>query len=259
MCLNFRNGKLEDVPELRELWREAFGDSDAYLDTFFSIAWSARRCRVAVEKGQIVGALYWFPCTCRGQSLAYVYAVATKKELQGKGIATALMENLNAHLEDFGTAGIILVPGSRELVRFYAKRGYKPCSPQGRIKAKAAGPRVQLKAVSPRRYGELRKELLPPGGVVQEGVNLDFLATQVHLYEGKNLLLAAIAQEDGTVLGLELLCKDPVKQIPGILKALKAEEGVFRVPYEMGRPFALFRPLKTWDGEVPGYFAFAFE
>ncbi len=259
MCLEFRCGKSEDVPALRELWQEAFGDSHAFLDTFFSVAWSARRCRVAVEKGQVVGALYWFPCSCRGQSLAYVYAVATRKESQGKGIATALMEDLNTHLESTNTAGIILVPGSKELVRFYAKRGYKPCSPQGRIKAKAAGPRVQLKAVSPRRYGEVRKELLPSGGVVQEGVNLDFLATQVRLYEGKNLLLAAVAQEDGSILGLELLCKDPVKQIPGILKALKGEEGVFRVPYEGGRPFALFRPLRTWEGEVPGYFAFAFE
>lgn len=259
MCLEFRCGMNEDIPELRELWKEAFGDSDAYLDTFFSVAFSSRRCRVAVGNGQIMGALYWFPCTCRGQSLAYVYAVATRRDCQGKGVATALMEDLNKDLEMSGISGIILVPGSTELVRFYAKRGYRPCANQGRIRAIADGLRTPIKMVSPRRYGELRKDLLPLNGVVQEGVNLDFLAQNVNLYAGKDFLLAAVRQPDGTVLGLELLSKTPMKHIPGILKTLKAEEGVFHVPYEKGRPFALFRPLKDWEGEVPGYFAFAFE
>ncbi len=255
----FRCGSFEDVPQLRCLWKEAFGDSDAYLDTFYSVAFSPDRCRIAVEDGIILAVLYWFPCACRGQKLVYVYAVATKKSFQGKGLATSLMEDLNAHLEALEVSGVILVPGSQDLVRFYEKRGYRPCAMQKTVRSKAQGDPASLHEISPRRYGELRKKLLPPGGVVQEGVNLEFLATQAHLYAGEDLLLAAVQQPEGDILGLELLCNDPEKQIPGILKALHAKCGSFRIPSDDGKPFALFHPLKGWCGDAPGYFAFAFE
>ena len=31
---------LGQIPELRQLWKEAFGDSDAFLDAFFMVAFS---------------------------------------------------------------------------------------------------------------------------------------------------------------------------------------------------------------------------
>ncbi len=259
MCLKFRCGKMEDVMELRQIWKEAFEDTDAYLDTFYSVAFSPERCRLATVKEEIAAVLYWFPCSCCGQDLAYVYAVATKKAFQGKGLATALMENLNVHLEGFGVAGIILVPGSVDLVRFYEKRGYTPCAMQKTIGGTACGKTVSLQKVNPEKYEELRRKLLPHGGVAQEGVNLEFLARSAALYAGENLLLAAVRKEDGTILGLELLCQNPEIKIPGILNALNIGKGKFRIPSADGKPFALFHPLKGWEGDAPAYFAFAFE
>ena len=116
-----------------------------------------------------------------------------------------------------------------------------------------------LKPVSPRRYGELRQGLLPPGGVRQEGVSLEFQASLARLYAGKDLLLTAARQEDGAIQALELLCRDPIAAAPRILKALRAEEGVFRVPYAKGRPFAMFLPLASWQGPPPAYFGLAFD
>ena len=98
------------------------------------------------------------------------------------------------------------------------------------MRVRAAGPALPLKPVSPRRYGELRQGLLPPGGVRQEGVSLEFQASLARLYAGKDLLLTAARQEDGAIQALELLCRDPIAAAPRILKALRAEEGVFRVP-----------------------------
>lgn len=259
MPIEYRPGKLEDIPALQELWKEAFGDSDAYLDQFFDTAFSTRRCRVMADGEEIRSVLYLFDCACGNQKMAYIYAVATRQSCRGQGLANRLMAAVHEELQSQGVAGVILVPGTRELVKFYAKMGYVPCAPQGRIKATAAGPAVILKPVSPRRYGELRRALLPSGGVIQEGANLDFLATQARLYAGKDLLMAATTLEDGTLLAQELLCRDPVTMTPKILKALRVMEGVFRVPYANGRPFALFRPLEGWTGDVPGYFAFAFD
>ena len=259
MSFRFRPATRQDIPALRLLWKEAFGDSDAYLDSFFSLGFGTHRCRLALEGEELLGALYWFPCSCRGQGLAYIYAVATHVKARGRGVAKELMRNTWAHLETQGYAATILVPGTAELVRFYAKMGYTPCAPQGRLRVQAQGPACILKAVSPRRYGELRRTMLPANAVVQEDCNLDFLAAQTKLYTGKDVLLAATALEDGTLLALELLAKDPVKTAPAVLKVLGFREGVFRVPYGKGRPFALFKPLTGWEGEAPEYFAFAFE
>ena len=45
------------IPALRALWREAFGDSDAFLDTFFATGFSPDRCRCIVEGGEAQAAL----------------------------------------------------------------------------------------------------------------------------------------------------------------------------------------------------------
>ena len=38
MQCEYRFGNREDLPALRELWKEAFGDGDSFLDQFFSVA-----------------------------------------------------------------------------------------------------------------------------------------------------------------------------------------------------------------------------
>lgn len=259
MRAEYRLATEADVPALRTLWQEAFEDPDSFLDCFFSIAFSENRCGVAVWQDAPVGMAFWFPCTCRGQRVAYLYAVATRKEMQGQGICTGLLAWLRESLQARGIGGLLLVPETASLARFYGAMGYRPCCPQGRIRVSASGPAIQLKPVSPRRYGELRQKLLPPGAVWQEGCNLEFQAAVSRLYSGKDLLLSARVQKDGSLLAQELLCRDPVTAAPGILKALKRESGIFRVPYPKGRPFAMFLPLEGWTGGPPAYFAFAFD
>ncbi len=258
MKTEYRLCKRQEIPALRVLWKEAFGDTDAFLDSFYDLAFSTDRCCVAVQDDEPVSVAYWFPCTCHGMQMAYVYAVATKESCRGQGLGHGLLNWLKETLEQQGIDGLLLVPASRELVRFYAGLGYLPCSRQGRIRACASGPAVPLKPVSPRRYGQLRETMLPAGSVEQEGLSLEFQASMSRLYSGKDLLLAATIQEDGKVFAHELLCKDPVKLIPGILKSLKAQEGIFCVPFTKGRPVAMYLPLQSWQGPEPGFFAFAF-
>ena len=60
----------KDLPELRELWKEAFGDTDAFLDSFFSLAFSPARARCIRSDGGICAALYWFDCEYGGGRVA---------------------------------------------------------------------------------------------------------------------------------------------------------------------------------------------
>lgn len=116
---------------LRELWKEAFGDGDRFLDQFFEGPFAPERSRVAVVEGAVSGALYWFPASCKGQSLAYLYGVATAARLRGRGLCGGLMADTQAYLSAQGIDGMLLVPGSASLFRFYARLGYAPCCPQG--------------------------------------------------------------------------------------------------------------------------------
>ena len=87
---------------LRRLWQQAFHDDDAFLDIFFDVAFSHDRCRCVTIDGEIVAVLYWFDCSCCGQRMAYLYAIATDKDRRGQGLCRALMEDTHRHLVSRG-------------------------------------------------------------------------------------------------------------------------------------------------------------
>ena len=82
---------LHQIPQLRILWKEAFGDSDVFLDAFFEYGFSPRRCRCMTEAGEVVTALHWFEASYDGQRFAYLYAVATAAACRGRGLFSALL------------------------------------------------------------------------------------------------------------------------------------------------------------------------
>lgn len=241
-------------PALRALWQEAFGDGDAFLDTFAKTAFSPARCRVLLQDGVPAAALYWFDCLCHGRRIAYLYAVATAKAYRGRGLCRALMENTHRHLAAAGYAGAVLVPGEPTLFQFYEKMGYAICSHVAEITPRAATEPVGLRKIDADAYAALRRQFLPEGGVVQEAESLAFLQAQASLYAGEHFVLAA--RREGTSLrGLELL-GDPCAA-PAILTALGCSRGRFRSPGG-DRPFAMYHPL---DDTVPPptYFGLAFD
>lgn len=243
----------QQVPALRSLWRESFGDTEEFLDAFTATAMDAQRCFVATENGQILGALYWFDCLCRGHRLAYLYGVATAKVFRGRGVCHALMDHVHDHLRKNGYAGVVLVPGAEHLFRFYANMGYEVFCGMTAFPCTAGGDTVRLYEVDTAEFARLRRALLPEGSVVQEQENLEFLATQAKLYAGTGFVLAA-RKEIGSLFGLELLGDKTAA--PGILTALGCSEGTFRV-IGQGAPFAMYRPLNS--APAPTYFALAFD
>lgn len=233
------------IPALRVLWKEAFGDSDALLDNFFKAGFSPERCRCMFAEGQAAAALYWFDCSCDSRPFAYIYAVATAKAHRGRGLCRALMADTHAHLKELGYRGCILVPGEKGLFTMYKKMGYTCFSGMDTIHCEAAA-EVPMRKISARQYTALRKQYLPHHGVEQQGT--EFLASYAQLYAGNDFLLA---WADG--LGLELLGNTAAA--PGILATLGKKEGSFRIPGS--QPFAMWHPLS--DVPEPGYFGIAFD
>lgn len=239
------------ITELKRLWKQAFGDPDAFIELFFRCGYSPERCRYLSTEGHVTAALYWFDCSLAGQKWAYLYAIATDEMHRNQGLCRRLMTQTHEHLRRSGYAGAILVPGSKELFSFYEKLGYRTCCHVAETVC-AAGVPAQLRPVEQAEYAALRKALLPEGGVVQEGETLNFLATYACFYAGEGFLLAA-SMDGKTAIVHELLgCADG----PGIAAALGAETARIRKPGR-DKPFAMYFPLS--DTSAPGYFGLALD
>lgn len=184
-----KNPTKKDIPALRSLWKEAFEDTDAFLDKFFSVGFCADRCRLLTVKGQLAAALYWFDCSWNDKKVAYLYAVATKKEFQGQGLCRALMENTHKHLQALGYAGAALVPGNAGLFSLYRKLGYQSFCPMTVHTEKPEKEKAALSSISWKDYEMLRKPYLPENALLQEGKTMEFLSTFARFYRGENCLL----------------------------------------------------------------------
>lgn len=236
----------------RNLWKEAFGDTDEFLDIFSATAYADARTNAIEKDGKTVASLYWFDCEYQGKKLAYIYAVATAKAHRGQGLCHRLMEDTHRLLKERGYAGAMLVPGNRELVNLYAGMGYEPCTRIGQISAKAQGT-AECMPIDKREYADLRRRYLPPDGVIQEGENLDFLERQAQFYRGDDFVLASRREEDN-LIGMELLGNE--KKASAIVSSLGCTRGEFRIP-NGNIPFAMGLFFESIS--KPSYFGFAFD
>ena len=238
---------------LRQLWKQAFGDTDAFLDSFFTLGFSPDRCRQITTDGKVVAALYWFDCSFNSKKIAYLYAVATDKAYQGKGLCRLLIEDTHRHLKALGYAGALLVPGNAGLFDLYKKLGYSTCCSVNEFTCKADGA-ASLKFIEMDEYFHRRKSYLLAGSVEPESSMLTFLNEQYFYYMGEDFILSATAEGD-TLVVAEFL-GDPTAA-PGIVGALGKKEGRFRTPGN-DKPFAMYFPL-TPDLDKPTYFALALD
>ncbi len=247
--------KLSQIPKLWGLWREAFGDTEEFLTAFYKSAFHVNRCRCVTIKEEIVASLYWFDCIYKDKKIAYLYAVATAKAYRGQGICKSLISDTHSYLSGHGYEGVVLVPGNRELFKFYEGMGYQTCSHMKEICCTAEGKGIEVRRVNQAEYARLRRQMLPEGGVVQEKENLDFLETQATCLAGDKFLLA-FREENHNLYGIELL--GDVSVAPKILSTLGYTKGIFRVPGEE-RPFAMYLSLGNPNLSAPEYFGLAFD
>lgn len=242
------------IRQQRRLWQDAFGDTDAFLDSFFRTAYAPDRCRCVLMEDEIAAILYWIDCELGGQKLAYIYAVVTKPAHRGKGLCRMLMEDTHRLLTSLDYAGTLLVPQKESLRNMYEGMGYRNAGALAVFSCAAGNTPFPLRAVGSAEFSALRRKLLPENAVIQEGAGLDFLAEQLQFYAGSNILLAAYG-ENGILSVPELLGDSAAA--PGVLKALGYSHGNFRIPGET-TPFAMFHPL-IGSAVIPSYFGFAFD
>lgn len=238
-----------DIPALRKLWQEAFGDEDAYLDAFFATAFDRGRC---LRAGNGEAACYWLDCACRGQKIAYLYAVATAERSRGQGLCRRLLEETKKALKNQDYAGILLVPGSECLRRMYQKLGFETATAIRELSLPASAP-IPLQSLTLTQYCALRAPMLPEGAVIEGGEMMAFLATRGEFYRQGDTICACI--REGSHLYIpELLGNSALAS--SIAAALGCAHVTLRTPGR-GTPFAMYCPLS--DTPAPTHFSFALD
>ena len=235
--------------KLKQHWKTVFGDTDAFLDAFFSIAYSPDRCRYLMEDDAVVSALYWFDCEYEGGKLAYIYAVATDPNHRGKGLASHLMMQTHEHLKELGYAGAVLKP-AKGLFPFYERLGYLPSGYIRRFTANAGNP-IPLKELTAEEFSQMRRKFLPKNGVRQEGLTLEFLHSFSHFYAAEDALVCACPQE-----GVIFEYLGNPHSAPGILGALGITQGEIPTP-GTEIPHTMHLPLNCT--KTPGYLGITLE
>ena len=235
------------IPQLRQLWKAAFGDTDAFLDTFFDTAFDTKRCLCITADDEIAAAAYWFSCG----DYAYIYAVATAAHHRGKGLCHTVMAAIHGLLQKQGYAGCIVVPGEESLRRFYGRMGYRDFGGIRQFTCAAAAP-VLLRRLEAAEFAALRRTYLPANSVVQEGENLAFLSKWAEFYAGDDFLLTVT--REGEQCWVPELLGNP-DAAPGITAALGVKTATFRTPGNA--PFAMYKSLGV--KKPPTYFGFAFD
>lgn len=252
--MNFDHPAREQLPQLVQLWKEAFGEYDGFWELFLNTGFLPDHCRCITENGQAIAGLYWFDCSCGSDKIAYIYAVVTDSRHRGRGLCRKLMAEVHAHLAGRGYASAMLVPADGGLRQMYRKLGYEDCTSIGELSCAAGESAIEIRSVSVEEFAALRRKRLPDGSLLQEGIQLPFLAAQAQLFAGDDFLLAAYLEGE-TLHGMELLGNP--EAAPGILKALGCSAGTFRIPGEE-TPFAMIHKL-TVESVIPTYLGFSFD
>ena len=232
----------ENIPGLRSLWRATFGDTDAFLDSFFTSAFAENRCLCALEDSRILAAVYWFDCSWEDRPVAYIYALAADSDLRGQGIGKQLMENAHRVLKEQGYLGVCLVPGEEWLKGYYEKLGYRSFGFARNDCIEAEGS-AWITEIEAEDYRQERNRILK-GAVLHSKQTFDFLERFCGFYAGENFLLCG-ALEENTLYIQEFL--GACRNLPGILTYLGAEKAVYK------QLQAMYLPLNE-ETALPSYF-----
>ena len=122
-----------DIPALKALWLEVFGDGEDFTGEFFRRLWTPGCCRAAFYGGRLdaMGFCLTGP-RAMGLSCGYIYAMATRPEARGRGLAAALGRALIDGAFEGGVDIISTLPAEESLCAWYESRlGMEPCFRKG--------------------------------------------------------------------------------------------------------------------------------
>lgn len=240
------NPSPKDIPALRRIWQQAFGDTDEFLDGFFETGFAFDRCWCVFQGQEPVAAVYVFPCGWAQKKVAYLYALAVERSHQKQGLSRLLLTDVHAKLHRAGYAGAIMEPATESLRQYYETLGYRSFGGRQTCEFTAQDPAEGITELPPLAYELARKRLLPAGGIAQEGAFIAMLQKYAVCYGGDGFV-ATVSRDEPFVM--EFL--GDTNKIPGLLQALQLDRANVRLP---GGPATAVYLDFAGEEELPAYF-----
>lgn len=110
----------------KELWQLAFGDDEAFVDSFLMRYYSRRRMLSAEREGRLAAMLHLLPFESDAGPATYIYGVATHPDFRGQGLASQLLREALRLCDERGDKAVFLIPtpGQAWLRDFYGRFGF---------------------------------------------------------------------------------------------------------------------------------------
>lgn len=115
----------EKAQACRRLWQEAFpSDEQAFVDRFLLHYFKEEQMLCRKAEDAIVAMAHAIPFVTAIGRMDYLYAVATTSAMQGRGLASELIEEAVERAAQRGCAAVALIPADAHLRAYYGARGF---------------------------------------------------------------------------------------------------------------------------------------
>lgn len=125
-----RHADFGDIPQLKEIWSEAFGEED-YAEAFYTCIFRPEHTLCETEGDTVLAMLHKIPCRIdKGQGVLedayYLFALATRCAARGRGIMGRLIERADEEIRREGVETVFLIPAQESLKGYYKRFGFSP-------------------------------------------------------------------------------------------------------------------------------------
>lgn len=117
------------IERIKKLWKEVFGDSDEFLNLYFSEKFQREQCLVCIEEEQVCASLQMLPYVLQLKGISYpacyIFAVMTSSFERNKGYMRQLLEFALDDLKQKKIQLVFLIPQEPYLFSIYTKFGFQ--------------------------------------------------------------------------------------------------------------------------------------
>lgn len=153
----------EDLPAMVALWQEAFGTEDHAEQVICRFS-GEKNAWVDERDGTIAAMALTPPVRIGAHKGVYLCGLATKKEWQGKGLATAMVAQICSLLGQAGAEFAALIPEQDGLRAFYEKQGFVNAFARRAVEKplrRNLWSRAEFDAVPAKTLGDVRVKFCP--------------------------------------------------------------------------------------------------
>lgn len=254
-----------DKQKLIRLYNSVFPNEEEFCARFFDIIWSPEKSFVIEDFRQIQSMITYLPLKLnflgKSFSASYIYAAATEKSSEKKGLMSRLIKETEKYFAD-GYDFLILLVQNEGLLNFYSRFGFKPLCIAGESKVLAGNNigRFELKVAEKADFEEIiglyNKET---ERFIKHKRDVEFLKNLQRLYDCEFYLLKsddkilsyAFGYKEKEVFKcLEAIGKNRETLCSALADKFGCKESVFYFPDNKGKEIGMVKPLNSSASEI---------